>query len=170
MLDPQFSLDPGDARHLHYGEDASSSDVDDEVAALIDHVVREVDDAHRPTFLSPGARMMCLSYCYRQCVFAVRRRSSYCLSRAVLAVIVGGMYAGRERHAESHLPVIEDAAHRIGRDPADLVDAAALSLGEAAVATTRAWFADPDRLTMAAARWRATGEGAQFDYEVVPES
>lgn len=168
VLDPQFSLRPDDARHLHYGDDASSSDVDDEVAALIDHVVRVVDEARRSTVLSPGARMMCLSYCYRQCVFAVRRRSSYCLSRAVLAVVVGGMSAG-DRHATSYLPVIEDAARRIGRDPTDLVDAAAWSLGEAALATTRTWFGDPDRPTMAMARWRATGAGARFDYEVVPE-
>jgi hypothetical protein len=166
VLDPQFSYQISDALHLNYAKTAIPSDIDDEVSKLIDYIIRgRVESSERqPPLLSPSARDMCRGYSQRMATLAVRNNSKRDIERAMLAVVLGGM-SFVEKDALLYMPIVADAARRVGYDFDALIEFASAELGEDQVVGVLEWCSwPPHSKTLEWMRLAARWEDGEFNY------
>ncbi len=122
--------------------------------------------------VSVRGRQVLLAYAERSATIAIRNNVPDRLIRALIALVIGGL-TQNALEALMRTALVEDAARRLGSDPADLFAEAADLVGDIGAFSLKLWLGRrPEDRTPEVMGFKVTGEGLTFRYEwagAVPE-
>jgi hypothetical protein len=124
------------SRFYAYGPSALPSELDEEVGLFVGNLLAHGPEAVRSAIIqrSDQGCGVLQAFAERMASLAVRRNDRALLTRALVAIVVGGLITHREAimHREALLvvPLIDNSARRLGFDRVSLFDGASLVLGE----------------------------------------
>lgn len=115
--------------------------------------------------VSEKARQALAAYAERSASLAVRDNDSERLLRALVALVIGGLDQN-SLDALMRMPVIEDAARRLGVEPANLFEDAADIVGHPGSVNLMLWLARrPEDRTLESMGFEAGEDESGFRYE-----
>lgn len=145
MAQELHTVDP--RQFVGYGQAAIPDPRDEEVSATIDELITAGAPAVAGAIAGLDERIaqVLRAYAERMASAAVRRGERLVLLRALVAVVVGGLHAGRP-DALVVTSVIEDAATRIGVDVQSLFGDASGIVGHPGSVELMRWLSRPVEL------------------------
>jgi len=159
--------DPSEARYAGYGlapfPDPRDAEINFYVAGVRAGAAEEVRAAL--TEVSERGRQVLVAYAERSASIAVRNNVPDRLVRASIALVIGGL-TQNALEALMRMALVEDAARRLGAEPAGILAQAAGLVGEMGGFALKLWLGRrPEDRTPECMGFRATGEGLNFRYE-----
>jgi hypothetical protein len=163
-------FDPSDSsqtRYAGYGlapfPDPRDAEINFYVAGVRAGAAEEVRAALAE--VSGRGRQVLVAYAERSASIAVRNNVPDRLVRALIALVIGGL-TQNALEALMRTALVEDAARRLGADPADVFAQAADLVGEIGGFALKLWLGRrPEDRTPECMGFTATGEGLSFRYE-----
>lgn len=163
-------FDPSDdaqSRYAGYGlapfPDPRDAEINFYVAGVRSVGAEEVQAALAE--VSERGRQVLLVYAERSASIAVRNNVPDRLVRALIALVIAGL-ATNALEALMRTALVEDAARRLGVEPADVFAEASGLVGELGGFALKLWLARrPEDRTPEVMGFKATGEGLTFRYE-----
>lgn len=164
-------FDPGDGaqkRFSGYGPSRLANSRDDEVDAFVADLVAGGPKAVALAIsgVTEKARQVLRAYAERMASLAARRRDRSLLVNALVALVVGGLH---ENALESLMVMapIEDSAHRLGVDLADVLEQASKIVGHPATVSLMMWLTrKPDDRSLASMGFIVGEDEDGFRYQL----
>ncbi|MEP6695554.1 MAG: hypothetical protein ABJA34_01610 [Pseudonocardiales bacterium] len=163
-------FDPSDeeqSRYAGYGQapfpDPRDAEINFYVAGVRAAGAEEVQAALAE--VSPRGRQVLLAYAERSASIAVRNTVPDRLIRALIALVIGGL-TQNALEALMRTALVEDAARRLGAEPAELFGETADLVGEMGAFALKLWLGRrPEDRTPEVMGFRVAGEALTFRYE-----